>query len=865
MIEILKKKECEIQIQQHFSDNEKSSFGLGLPFFYDKEISILNRIKKQIDNYPSRIALKFRDTQLTYAELDEKINQLGNYIKNKIQQPELRIAVYQKPGIDLVISILAILKVGGAYIPLDISYPTERLNFILQNSEAQLILTESRLIAKLDHVDCQVIKLDMELFSIVQQSKSMSDLSTGQSLAYIIYTSGSTGTPKGVKIHHRSMVNHMLWMIDYFNFTKNDRFLLKTPISFDPSVWEIFAPLCIGAELVIAPENTHLDPMELAELIKKNEISIVQFVPSILQEFLKQDDISSCQTLRHIFSGGETLRTGTKKLFFEKLSCQLHNLYGPTEATIDVVSHTVPNTEYEIQHNIIGIPIYNTELLVLDDQGISVGIGEIGELHIVGDCLASGYYNRPDLTREKFVSHPIDQAKKMYKTGDLVRWLETGLLEYCGRNNDQLKVNGVRIEPDEIIHQILTDETVSDCRLIKIVVGDDSESLACYLSPKQGFHIDIEKIKNHLKFFFPSYMLPSTYTLLDRIPLTPNGKVDMTQLPKIPSSKKSTENEEQMTLEEKGLLVIWKDLFKINEIGLEDHFFDLGGHSILAIQLLQKIKAQFNIHIPISEILSSPTIKSLANAVKKINLREHAPKISPIICLQREGKKTPLFLIHPVGGTVFWYAKLAKHLGGDRPIYGIQDLELDRKKEGFDTIESLAKEYCSEIQDVQKEGPYVIGGASFGGTVAIEIANQLRQKNEKISCIILLDAWGLYPNSLLNPNYFVESMHRQHSDLKELFDKHQIEENSDLLSLQWRRLNMLWRYHPKKITHPLVVFKANEILPVFQEVDEPSNHWQEYTDQKIQPIFVPGNHETMFYEPNVSVLADKVNAFLGNI
>lgn len=846
--------------------------GQGDILLFNHKDSICDFIDRQIKKTPEAIALKFHDQHITFAELDKQSNRLAHYMMGCGLHTQSRVAIYLEPDIQMVITILAILKTGSCYIPLDVNYPDDRLSFMLEDSNSSMLITNSQRLLSLTLPSLLIIELNKAANEIYAQPSTFHSLAKASDLAYIIYTSGSTGVPKGVKVSHLAVNNHMLWMQQRFEFNSFDKVLQKTPLSFDPSVWELFIPLFCGAELVIAPPGSHIDPDALIDLIIEYKLTTVQLVPSILKQFLMNKRVRQCQSLQRVFVGGESLRPEIKKLFFETLNCQLINLYGPTEATIDITSHSVTASDSDIYTNIIGQAIANTSLYVITQEGNLAVVGEDGELCIGSLSLSNGYHNRESLTNENFIDNPFEpkKFKKIYKTGDLVRWLPSGNLEYLGRNNDQVKINGVRIEPKELVLSILKHPEISDCIVIKKIDTHGHDYLACYLKAHDKTKLDLRAIKTDLKDKFPSYMLPRVYIPIQTIPLTVNGKVNVALLPE-PDFNKTVAVPRTTHGETHELLLIWQTVLETNQVGLEDNFFDAGGGSLLALKLIALIHEKLNVSIRIRDIYSNPTLKQQISLIKKIHKPEYKSKETastipnPVICLQPEGTKTPLFLIHPIGGTVFWYSKLARSLDKSRPVYGIQDPSIDLEKPVLNSIEEMASFYLKHIREIQPNGPYLIGGASFGATVAAEISHILRQEKQDIAAIIVLDGWGVYPNTLLDNDYFKTSMLRQHAELLTDFKRYGLPPPDILFDIQWFRLNLLWQYKLALIEYPIVLFKSQELLPAFAEIDAPLNHWENFSNKKITCFNVPGNHETMFQEPHVYHLSEFLSGYLSEI
>lgn len=601
-------------------------------------------------------------------------------------------------------------------------------------------------------------------------------------------------------------------------------------------------------------------------------MSALQLVPSILKKMLQNKRIRTCSSLRYVFVGGESLRPEIKTLFFDQLKCQLINLYGPTEATIDITAHQVTATNEDLHTNIIGRPIHNTSLYVVNSQGNLARLGEEGELYIGSLSLALGYHHRTLLTQEHFIPNPFEphRFKLIYKTGDWVRWLPSGVLEYLGRNNDQVKINGVRIEPKELVLTVLHHSDVSDCFVVKKMDTHGHDYLACYLKPKQA-HINLATIKKDLKAKFPAFMLPRVFIIIHHIPLTVNGKVDVTALPE-PDFTQTVLEAPNTSEDTHELMLLWQKVLETNQISANDNFFDAGGASLLALKLISLIQDQFKVTLRIRDLYTHPTLKEQMNLIKHKHQATQKKPIqsqneipNPIICLQPNGHKTPLFLIHPIGGTIFWFTKLARALDKQRPIYGIQDPGIDLEQPVLNSIEEMASFYLKHIKSIQPTGPYLIGGASFGASVAAQIAHDLNLQNDQVASLIVLDGWGVYPNTLLDDHYFKASMARQHAELISDFKKYGLPKPEILLDIQWFRLNLLWKFKLQLIESPMALFKSQELLPAFAEIDAPLNHWEQFSNNEIIRFIVPGNHETMFQEPHVDTLSNLVQDHLTKI
>ncbi|MEM9487289.1 MAG: amino acid adenylation domain-containing protein, partial [Cyanobacteria bacterium P01_F01_bin.116] len=512
-------------------------------------------------------------------------------------------------SLEMVVALLAILKAGGAYVPVDPGYPHERLQFMLQDAQVSVLLTQVSLLEKLPQQQAKLFCLDRDWSEIEYQStQNLKTELTPENLAYVIYTSGSTGQPKGVMNRHGSICNRLLWMQEVYGLTPDDRVLQKTPFSFDVSVWEFFWPLLVGARLVVAKPEGHKDSAYLIDLMVQQQITTVHFVPSMLAAFLQDPDIDRLQCLKRVICSGEALSSQLQQDFFTHLDCELHNLYGPTEAAIDVTAwHCQPDSATVP----IGRPIANTQLYILDSDLQPVPIGVSGELHIGGAGLARGYLNRPELTQEKFVENPFGEGR-LYKTGDLARYRSDGAIDYIGRIDYQVKLRGFRIELGEIeavlarqVQQcvaMVREDTPGNKRLVAYVVHNDA---------LEG-EFDGDSLKAYLKQHLPDYMVPTVLVPLEALPLTPNGKIDRKALD-APDAGPSQEFVAPQTDEEIILTEIWQDILSQEKIGIHDNFFELGGDSILSIQMIAQAR-KAGLSLRPKQLFQYQTISELAYA-----------------------------------------------------------------------------------------------------------------------------------------------------------------------------------------------------------------------------------------------------------
>ena len=594
---------------------------------YPKHKCVHQIFEEQVERTPDAVAVIFEEQHLSYAELNRQANQLAHHLRGLGVQPDDRVALCLERGLSIIIAILAVLKAGGAYVPLDPAYPADRLRFVLDGSEPVALLTQTSLAEHCVQDSARpVLLLDADSLAWQYQPDTNIEIPelSPDHLAYVIYTSGSTGSPKGVMVQHQSVVNRVLLMQRSYGLDECDVVLHKASYTFDVSVWEIIAPLCAGSRLVIALPQRQGDPAYLIDVVQRDGITMIDFVPALLQAFLEQANVRNCSSLRHVFCGGEALPPSLARHFYAKgLGAMLHNMYGPTEATVDVTAWTCPAEFTEFRSVPIGKPIANTQIYILGAHGEPAPIGVAGELYIGGAGVARGYLNQPELTAERFPKDPFaaEPGARMYKTGDLGRWLPDGNIEFLGRNDFQVKLRGFRIELGEIEARLAQHPAVREA-----VVLVREERLVAYLVPADAQLVpDVETLRTHLSATLPDYMVPAAYVSLDALPLTPNGKLDRNALPAPGAHGYSTKSYEEPQGETEVLLArIWADVLNLERVGRHDNFFELGGHSLLAVTLIERMR-QEGLRADVRKLFTSTTLSSFAAAVTNTSLPLQVP------------------------------------------------------------------------------------------------------------------------------------------------------------------------------------------------------------------------------------------------
>lgn len=588
---------------------------------YPRDVCLHQLFEAQVERTPDQLAVVFGNQTLTYGELNRRANQLAHHLRGLGVGPDVLVGLFAERSLEMLVGLLGILKAGGAYVPIEPEYPPDRVAFMLADAGAPILLTQAQFSGRLPRHGGKTICLDSDWDQISREDTSIPpNATTPHNLAYMFYTSGSTGRPKGAMNTHRGICNRLLWMQDQYGLTEGDTILQKTPFTFDDSVSEFFWPLSVGARLVLAKPGGHRDPSYLVDLIMEQRVTVVQFVPSMLAIFLGEPKVQRCRSLRHVICSGEALHLNLQEQFFQVLPAQLHNLYGPTEAAVDV-THWTCQPESERNLVPIGRPVANTQIYILDRHLQPVPIGVAGELHVGGVQVGRGYHNRPELTAEKFLPDPFsgDPEARIYKTGDLCRWLPDGVVEYLGRMDFQVKIRGQRIELGEIEAVLGRHEKVRQCVVVAREDSAGDKTLVAYFEPNAGPPPDVSDLRNYLKKDLPEYMVPSAFVLMENLPLTPNGKIDRKALP-APDLVRAAEDEGYVAPcdgFERYLCEAWATVLGLERVGIRDNFFDLGGHSLLAIKIASVLRSELGVDLRVTMLFEHPTIEELALALDK--------------------------------------------------------------------------------------------------------------------------------------------------------------------------------------------------------------------------------------------------------
>jgi amino acid adenylation domain-containing protein len=701
----------------------------------------------QVERTPGAVAVVFEDQSISYEDLNRRANRLAHHLQAKGVGPGSLVAIFMEKSLDLVAAVLGVIKSGGAYVPVDPLYPSDRVEFMLEDAAPAVVLVEDHLRPDIPGAG-EVLALDWQAL-VDEQETNPATSATNDDLAYVIYTSGSTGKPKGAMITNRSLASVHHAYEEAYGLADTTCHLQMASFSFDVFTGDYVRTLLAGRRLVLCPLTVVMDPPRLYDLMRREKVDCAEFVPAVAT--LLFDHVASLgeslDFMRAVIVSSEPWRN-EKAMFFKSLcgpQTRLINSYGLTEATIDSTYCEVGGDDSGAPDRFVSIgrPLANTHVYVLDEHLQLVPAGLPGELCVGGTGVALGYLNRPDLTLEKFVPDPFAAAPgaMLYRTGDLARWVSDGNIEFLGRTDRQVKIRGFRIEPGEIEAVLERYPDVKGAAVIPVEDQPGDTWLAAYVEAADPATPPTSTLlREYLMQELPAFMVPSSFTVLDSLPLSPNGKVDRDALPTAERTTVQAETVAPRDEVERKLVEIWAAVLGIDDqIGVTDDFFALGGHSLLAVRVFTEIEKAFGVKLPLALLFQGATIERLAASIKA-EQEEQDSTWSTIVPLHAEGTRRPLFLMHGIDGEVLFYRELVKHLDPDQPVYALQPAGLEGKKRQHLRLEDMAAEYVAAIQQFQPEGPYLLGGHCFSGIVAYEVARQLHEVGERTALLAVIDA-----------------------------------------------------------------------------------------------------------------------------
>jgi aspartate racemase len=854
----------------------------------------------QVQRSPDAVAAVHGSEQITYGELDTRANQLAHHLRQRGVGPDVLVGLCVERSLRMLVGMLGILKAGGAYLPLDPSYPQERLRFMLEDAEAPILLTEESLLGRLPMGSAEAICLDRDWEAIAAAGDELVDGgATADNLVYVIYTSGSTGRPRGGGIPHRAVVRLVI-NADYLRLGPSDVVAQASTATFDAATFELWGALLNGSRLVIVDRDLLLAPNRFADFIRSSGVNVLFLTTALFNQFARQQP-SAFSTVDHLLFGGEAVDpSSVREVLRHGAPRRLLHVYGPTETTTFASWHEVDSVAEDATTVPIGRPIANTSIYILDGRLQPAPVGVPGELHIGGPGLARGYVKRPELTAEKFIASPFADGPedRLYRTGDVARFLPDGNIEFLGRVDYQVKIRGYRIELGEIEAALSQHPMVAATVVVMREEVPGEKRLVAYVAPGGGGQPDAAELRRFLREELPDYMVPSSYVMLDEMPLTPSGKVDRRSLP-APS--------EAPAVAAAGLVAprdaleyqisrVCAEVLGIARVGVDDDFFELGGHSLLAVRLMAELEKALGRSLPLEVLFRGPTVRQLARALHEPGWQ---PSSSALVPMQTRGSRHPIFFANAMSA---WdLAEIARALGPGQPFYGLEPLPfLVGRRFRFD-IGEMAARYIREIRAVQSEGPYVIGGLCMGGVAAFEVARRLEREGEEVALLVLLDSfcpircplpYGLHCASReaayrirrlfghhlpallkLGPGGQLRYIRRRLRALRgelapgatqethapaalDLQGKYSVQLANYALELEQANRRMVHSYPAKAIAGRVALLVAGD-TPADRARDG-QLAWQGLGAAGTEVHVIPGDHESILHEPHVSVLAERL-------
>jgi amino acid adenylation domain-containing protein len=862
----------------------------GIETDYPKDKTIVDLFEEQVSKTPDNIALVFRNSSMTYKELNERSNKLAGYLISKGLKKEEFVPICLERGFDMIIGIFGILKAGGVYVPVDPDYPEDRISYVIEDTKANVVISSRECSSRiLPNSKIEILKLDEDNSSLENLSDMNPEIKVEpKNLAYVIYTSGSTGKPKGVMVEHYNVVRLFMNDSPLFDFSEKDVWTMFHSFCFDFSVWEMYGALFFGGKLILVTKEQTKDASLYSDLIISENVTVMNQTPSafyVLQESIisKAEKVS----VRYVIFGGEALNPSKllpwKQTFSE---CRLINMYGITETTVHVTFQEIGPEQLKSGSSIIGKPIPTLNSYILDSNHNIVPVGVPGEINVSGAGLARGYLNSEELTKKKFIKNPFSEngVERIYRSGDLGKWHPDGRMEYLGRIDEQVKIRGFRIELGEIENILQESGLVKSSVVLAKEDKHNIKRLIGYVVCKDSEKFDKQDIIAYLKSKLPEYMVPMLWVELETLPLTVNGKIDRKALPD-PEVAEIAGNEYAAPTNEieAALIGIWQELLNVNRIGINDNFFELGGHSLLALQLFGSIEKLSGRKFPISTLFNSPTIKELAEIIKDKGWVQPWKSLVPI---KPGGSRLPLYCVPNAGGTALQFQELLKYVSSEQPIYVLESIGLDGVEKPHTDLREMSSFYIKEIQTFQPKGPYMLCGRCFGGRVAYEMAQQLMAAGEEVALLAIFDTWP--PFVAPPPQHVPQKRDAQHFIKRSFYHlksgklftvaknytvnkfikiQRKIKETVGYIMSDSKQR----RYEEIKLIH----FKAQDeyvadkypgkitLIECEAFKEETREKWKELAGGGLESYTIPGtDHKTIVTEPYIRYFAEKLDEVL---
>ena len=704
---------------------------------------------QQVAERPSQLAISTPERRLTYAETYGYACRLEKELLDRGVLPNQMVGILMDKGWEQVVSVLGIHFAGAAYLPIDSELPAERQRYLMEHGETKIVLTQSRLLPRLDiPKDVVVLTVDRlePLNSVPPVPRRRQKV---EDLAYVIYTSGSTGLPKGVMIDHRGALNTVLDVNRRFGVGPQDRVLALSRLNFDLSVYDVFGMLAAGGTIVMPSARSAQDVSHWADLVVKEKVTIWNTVPALMQ--LMAEEIENRkgigENLRVVMMSGDWIPVNLPEQIRRQLPhATIMSLGGATEASIWSIWYPIENVDSTWKSIPYGKPMANQTFHVLSQAQTPSPVWVPGQLHIGGIGVAKGYWRDEEKTRASFIQHPVT-GERLYRTGDLGRYLPDGNIEFLGREDFQVKVQGYRIELGEITVRLQESPGVDACTVVVRQDNAGEKRLVGYAVPKAGAQLDVSKIQEYLRTKLPHYMVPGVLVILDELPLTPNGKIDHKALPAPTRVGKKAADASTASGDflETQLTQLWEKVLGVKPVGRQDNFFDLGGTSMMAVRLFSELRKRFGKNLYLPTLFQAPTVEKIAEILRNDGC---VPTWSSLVPIQPNGDKPPFYCVHGAGGNVLMFRELAERMAPDFPFYGMQAQGLDDSKEYLKTVEEMAVHYLEEIKQFQPEGPYYLGGFCLGGQVAFHMAQILRERGEKVALLAMIDTYNFHGHRL---------------------------------------------------------------------------------------------------------------------
>ena len=839
--------------------------------------------ESQVASTPDRIALTTGDEQLTYSELNARANQVAHRLRSIGARPEALVGISVERTAETVIGILGILKSGAAYLPVDPAMPDERRKFILSDSQINFFLDQEQ-----SHIDSNgsmnVLSLNRDWNAEFGQQKRSNPKTLAQphNLAYVIYTSGSTGRPKGVQVEHRQVDRLFTATRGSFGFCEKDVWTLFHSCSFDFSVWELWGSLLYGGRLVVVPRETVQSTDRFHDLLLREQVTVLNQTPSAFWQLMRVDERRPepklGRSLRFVIFGGEALEVQRLRPWIERYGHDrpnLINMYGITETTVHCTLRRIRSDDLSSDWSPIGEPIPDLQIQLLDDKGDPVTDGDVGEIYVAGAGVTRGYLNRPKLTAQRFLEHPFRAGDRVYRSGDLAKCLPNGELDFVGRADNQIKLRGFRVELGEIESQLDAHPAIHQSAVALREVGAERrKQLVAYVVLRSAPRPTIRELRSYLKTKLPEYMLPATFVELQAFPLTINSKLDRSALPS-PETCDSLDAEGPLRVfnarsaMENLISEIWSKVLAKKQVSVDITFVEQGGDSLSLMDLSVELEKELNRPFPIHTLVQAPTIEAQAK------LADADPQLlewTPLVPLKTSGSKPPFFCVHPGGGNALCYQGIADCFDEDRPFVAIQAYGVDGRQPHLGTIEEMAAAYVKAIKLAQPHGPYFLGGWSFGGLVAFEMARLLESEGSRVETLAIIDAGIRYSLAVVRTLFLHDNVplfHMSSLDQAELlphFREPSIQAQlvppqandelvAHILKVFVGNCDAVFRFRPKSFPGRAVLFTASEKLVEIRVRRAPYREWSELCLGGVQQVLVPGNHLTMINPPHAATLA----------